>query len=375
MAYLVSFPFYFFESGSPQVSTFIIAAQLLYFFVYEEKLKSGSYFQKVNRVAFFLAMWVIALNVFYHYYLTFFDGYEKFEFLMSASYFLLNWWILLLPMILYQKYGQYFLQVTFIGLFLGIVFPIVFHLLGFSPPVKDRVVLFFKNPNQLGYYCLLALTMILIIRDQVSGVKPYYFLIASLGCLYMAFVSISFAAIGSVVLLFMVDFLSRSKNRVRNIASMGILGLAIFSIISSTQSGQDAIRVFTVRQESKEATERGGEKTEYQKRNYDRIENHPEYLALGAGEGAYERFVSFDSGNEIHSTFGTIAFCYGMPGLILFIFLIYMAMKYLKPLHRFYAMPILIYGITHNGVRFSMFWVTLAIFATIGFHRIVRKTR
>ena len=52
-------------------------------------------------------------------------------------------------------------------------------------------------------------------------------------------------------------------------------------------------------------------------RGYDRIWQFPEYLLLGAGEGAYSRFRNWDD-NEFHSTFGTIVFSYGFVGSAFF---------------------------------------------------------
>jgi hypothetical protein len=319
----------------------------------------------------FLTFWILLVNVFFNVYLIMVYGYKKFDFFMSFAYFLLNWLVLLLPLLLYLKYGQRFLQATFYGLLIGVLLPIVLHFAGLSSPVKYRTVLFFKNPNQLGYYSLLAATMVLLIRDQIKGIKPHYFLMLSLGCLYTAFLSVSMAALASVALLFVLDLVSRSKNRVRNIFSMFVLSVLIYGAVVSTTQGIAALDMFNIRLESKEAATSGRDArgSEYEKRNYERISNHPEYLVLGAGEGAYERFISWDPGNEIHSSFGTVAFCYGLPGTILLLMVIYLSMRHLKFLHQLYAMPIFLYGITHNGLRFSMFWVTIAVFAVLGLHR------
>lgn len=94
-------------------------------------------------------------------------------------------------------------------------------------------------------------------------------------------------------------------------------------------------------------------------RGYYRITEYPEYWILGAGEGAYlERFGRI---MEFHSTLGNIQVSYGIIGLILFLKFLYLALKNNKFRDWYILFCILIYGITHNGIRNSLFWIFLAL--------------
>src|SRR2546422_1043712 len=60
-----------------------------------------------------------------------------------------------------------------------------------------------------------------------------------------------------------------------------------------------------------------GKEESMEMRGYDRMTNHPQYLLFGAGEGAYYRFQSAWP-RELHSSYGTLLFCYGIFGTALF---------------------------------------------------------
>ena len=71
-------------------------------------------------------------------------------------------------------------------------------------------------------------------------------------------------------------------------------------------------------------------------------------------------------GYEIHSTFAMILTAYGIIGFLIFSLLI---LVWILDIKRSYGLrgaicicaPALLYGLTHNGIRFSMFWVLFAI--------------
>jgi hypothetical protein len=93
-------------------------------------------------------------------------------------------------------------------------------------------------------------------------------------------------------------------------------------------------------------------------RGYDRIWRYPEYLFLGAGEGvAYRILKRGDDLNELHSTWGTLLFSYGIAGFLSFMTMIVIVFRRAPWRHLLYFMPIAFYGLTHQGLRFSMLWV------------------
>jgi hypothetical protein len=94
-----------------------------------------------------------------------------------------------------------------------------------------------------------------------------------------------------------------------------------------------------------------------QGRGYDRIWLHPEYVFVGAGEGAPGRLTSHGRDQELHSTWGTLLFSYGITGFLLFLVMLAVIFYRAPWRHMLYFLPIALYGLTHQGLRFSMLWV------------------
>ena len=109
----------------------------------------------------------------------------------------------------------------------------------------------------------------------------------------------------------------------------------------------------------------------FSSRGYDRIWEFPQYLLFGAGEGAYDRFRRWDN-QEFHSTFGTILFSYGLVGSTFFVW--WMLKLYrVSGIHYFaYLFPPVLYGVAHQGLRFSLLWLLLAFLGIAGQTRLQR---
>ena len=111
-----------------------------------------------------------------------------------------------------------------------------------------------------------------------------------------------------------------------------------------------------------EALEKGGENLE--ERGYDRLWKFPEYLFLGSGEGANERWGERSSfTGEIHSTLAGLAFYYGLPGVVMFfgfLFNLWRRIPYMWM--RLLLIAPFIYSLSTYNLRNSMFWVGMGIF-------------
>lgn len=209
-----------------------------------------------------------------------------------------------------------------------------------------RQALFFKNPNQLGYYAMLAATVILLARER-SRLSLHWLVFGMVGALILGVISLSRSAMMSMALLLLLAF----RLRPRLLLLGAVITVTVLALVWIQLPVLARDRLFLMTPEFDDSIAGRG---------YDRIFNHPAYLLFGAGEGAFGRFESFLQG-EIHSTFGTIAFAYGVPGLVLFG--VYMA----KILRRsggsswLLILPALAYGLTHQGLRFTMLWVLFGV--------------
>ena len=95
-------------------------------------------------------------------------------------------------------------------------------------------------------------------------------------------------------------------------------------------------------------------------RGYDNFASSLKSLVFGKG-GFYGH-----NEKEIHSTIGNILISYGLVGLTIFVIFLWFVF-YNKPIVLFYMfLPVMIYGIVHNGIRQPFFWIYLALVLSHG---------
>jgi len=103
-----------------------------------------------------------------------------------------------------------------------------------------------------------------------------------------------------------------------------------------------------------------------EERGYDRIWHNERYLLLGAGEGGLSRFdTAYVKNMELHSSPGTLLFSYGVVGSILFLVFTWRVIRRARLLFMITLLPPLLYTGAHQGLRFTMLWVVLAIFMAV----------
>lgn len=358
--WVIAFPFYFFPAGSIQPSDFFIII-----FAGAYIILNGFKFFKDGKTVFkgflrfCLYLTIINLSV------------PLFNFgmrlvglpwyLLSAFYYF-NLVLIGFALALHKQYGTRFLYTTVYACIFSGILQITLSNIFATSGEGVRGALFFTNPNQLGYYSLSALTIVLVLESMIK--IPKFIVYASFFIFsYMSLVSVSKAAMGSMVILFATYLIANKVFSVKNILAIVIVGGIGFFAIMKTQFGQTFLKNYELREQNEET--RPDTITEWEYRGYDRISNHPQYLIFGAGEGGYNRFDTFITNHEIHSSIGTIVFCYGIPGSILFALFVYALLRKLPWNYLLYSIPIFAYGATHMGLRFSIFWVALMMFPVI----------
>jgi hypothetical protein len=264
-----------------------------------------------------------------------------------------NAMVFICALVTYQRFGDRFLRVTVATTFVTIVLQVVasFFFLGGD---NFRASLFFNSPNQLGYYALLSACLIVITQRRLQ----YGLLTASIGvmgCAYLALLSASRASLGAIaILLFLLLF---SNPRIIVVAS-----LAVIALMTLGGPLSHAIDKFETRSELASSTKRG---TFMEDRGYDRVWNHKEYLLFGAGEGDNRRFDNRAEPREIHSSLVGVLFCYGLIGAGLFFAFAVGVVRGANLRSAIMLLPPLAYTVAHQGLRFTMLWILLAVYITL----------
>lgn len=346
---LLSIPFYVLPSGLPQPGNVLIFFLLpLAFYGWNGRLpKVGS--RPLKWLGWF-TFWVCLVNIVWALILGEWavsgDSFTVFPF-----YYLYNIIVFMVVLVMHQRFGDLFLRVTMHVLFIAVGIQCVASMFMLDA-TQLRNELFFNNPNQLGFWALLAASIIALCQRRLNTPK-WLTSIMLLCCAYLAFVSASRAAVGGVGILFFL--LLFSNPRLVVIGSLVVLGLVfaggpVAEVLNATE------RRIEYRRDEQLSTGRG----------YDRMWTHKEHLALGAGEGAKYRFAENpDLVIEIHSSLGTVLFSYGVIGTLLFLAFLWNVISRTTLRTSLMLAPCLAYMVTHQGLRFSMLWVFLAMFVIV----------
>lgn len=268
-------------------------------------------------------------------------------FLITPVFYIYNALAFGLALVLHRRYGDTFLQVTAYSAIASVWIQAALSLVVASK--GPRGVVLFNNPNQLGYYALLSCTILVVLqlRLRMGMVVTSLSIVAAA---YLAAVSASKSAlVGMAVLVALSMF-----NRVRAVLLVGLIAGLVVTFVAPVR---DAIN------RSEDRIRNDSHQTFLLERGYDRVWNHPEYWLLGSGEGGYQRFaLTTTVGSvELHSSAGTVFFCYGIVGSLLFIYFLVVAIAGLGWRTGFMLAPAAAYGVVHQGLRFTLLWLVLAV--------------
>ncbi|MCX5743406.1 MAG: hypothetical protein NT062_13010 [Proteobacteria bacterium] len=345
--YIFLIPFKLLPSGYPQpVDAFAIF--MLPFAMKRWDGKLPRPMRDVFRALTWFTIWAIVVNVGWSAIL-----WEWGVTVLNPMYYVYNATLFLLAMILYLQFGDRFLKATLYAVLAITLFQVAASfLINFG---KVRTSLFFNNSNQLGYFSLLAACLISVTQRRV-GLGLVKSSIGLTGCAYLALLTASRSALIGIGVLFIL--LMFSNPRVIAIAALAAIGLVL-----SGGPVSDAIDTSQRRM----TEDRDPNRNFFEDRGYDRIWENKEYLFTGAAEGHADRFADDTKQHnlEIHSSAGTILFSYGIIGVVLFTIFVWRVVRGAQRRLAFMLLPLLMHSMAHQGLRFSLLWVLLAIFVAI----------
>lgn len=224
---------------------------------------------------------------------------------------------------------------------------------------KDEMIrqtISFNNPNQLGYWSLLSLCIFLSIANRLKF--PWYIQTIVPICLcYTVALSLSKAAMLASVLTIFIHVV---KNKKMLVIALIVAAIGYVALENSIIAGHVTSRIDNIGQQYDDS---------FYARGYLRIVAWPQYILLGAGEGGIYRWDDSEYSDdrfEIHSTMATILFSYGLVGLSLFLAAIWCIYRGTSFGQFIYVLPPFLYGITHQGLRFSLFWLLFAVVLVLG---------
>jgi hypothetical protein len=275
----------------------------------------------------------------------------KDTFLLFPIYYLFNALVMLVTLVLYLRHGDGLLRLTMWCLLISIGIQIVGSFFTHYNHLRSRI--FFNNPNQLGYYAVLAACMVALLQRKLR-LGLLVTAIGLLGCLYLALLSASRAAAGGAAVVLVVCLVSNPRIV---LAAVPLVAALVFTgpVARAIESTERRVTV-----------DQFPEHNFLEERGWGRIYDNPEYVLLGAGEGGTSRFRdSLIGTHEIHSSAGMLIFSYGLVGTFLFLWFAWRVLQRSRLGASLMLTPIISFTIAHHGLRDSTLWMVLAIFLTL----------
>jgi len=357
-AFILLFPFYFFSSGQPQISHMVLIAIFgLVFLLFLQK-----FLNLVVRYKIFMIFLIYIIYVNTSWLMVTYNT----SFIINSLFYIFN---ILLVYSTYLLYEEGFISnkslrnAVFFTLLLQ--FTLLMAMSGFN--LNSRNILYFNNPNQLGYFAIAILNFYFIL--SVNKVEHHennkLTFLMDMGVYFMALVLVLSSSSKSsiisylliLILLLYVVLIQRatySKTFIGFIVGILFVAVSMYhldTIVKLVENMAMFNRLENMGNQSDDSLSGRG---------YDRIFKYAQYVFLGAGEGMNSRFAASGHHGELHSTAANILFSYGAVGFTLFLAL-FINVKFQIMRVLFYISPIMLYGLAHNGIRSPLFWMVLAL--------------
>lgn len=355
--YFILKPIYLWSSGLPQISDMILLLLILVY-VIKKKFTIVIYFEskKFLMIGMLFVLYVVLINSVWVLILNTAD-----IFIITSLFYVYNFIVVVLVLVLYSDYKEKIIEVTYKATLISVFIQVFMFFVG-GGFLGGRMTVGFNNPNQLGYYALLVTTILMFSSKRIT-VKTEMFVMGLISSLILAAASLSKATIISIVCCVFIFFFTKNENKrfKRNFTIIVVVSAILIIYIYQTTSIIQNNQLFQSVQNRINAVGSDSDDS-FAGRGYERITEHPEYWIFGAGEGEFPR-LGFGS-HELHSTLGNIQVSYGIIGLILFLRFMYLGLKNDKYRSWYIIIVIMTYGLTHNGIRNSLFWILLALIAS-----------
>jgi len=335
--YVFSFPFYIFASGSVQASAIplLLTAAILSL---ESKPVDLSPYRPIIASFVIYILYVCTINF------TYFLVEADTSFLKHSLFYIYNAIVLVVAFSVYARFGRRFHIATSWAFISSLTAQFVLWPIAPVPPKGPDygwLVLFFNNPNQLGDYCVVvAVCVLYAYRERLIKARWAYWvtLLAGIISLYTLSRSSTAAILIDAMLVYPVYLL----------AAGGLVGAVVF--LANSDQILVVTRFMGRMQDMSNALQN--------MRQINRVWENPEYTIFGAGEGGFD--ARFSTDKEIHSTFVEIFFSYGIVGMALFGFFLYIVLRNFTFRRLVYFGPLLAYGMFHDAIRVSVIWVLIA---------------
>ncbi len=373
--YLLLKPYYIFQSGSIQPGDLFIVLALIFFMLIDKNRINVK--KIINSERHFVIFVFITILINTIYYLI----YNDVDFLLSSIYFVFNLIAVILFAFACEKKETFLINISNILKF-NLIIQLILCFLNIGKIYGGfRYMGTFNDPNQFGYYILLSFCYIYIINIRYKNIKNVFlYLLISVYLIFECSSTGMFLGICAFLLLYIINFVTKIPIYLKKykltfvliLTTTFILSLIILTInplkneilLDKISNNHMVNRV--IEKLNKLNTDNSkNEINLLEERGYDKIYYYPQYILFGAGGGKYERFEKTVHYGEIHATFPSILFCYGIIPFLILIKWIYIKLKGMKKDYLVAYIALLVESFTLLNQRQALFWIIIMLYKYI----------
>jgi len=344
------FPLYSFSSGGMQLShMFLLLGSLVFFF--------KNHFYVKNNISIKLIFSLAALIFIREFYGLIFQL-GSIEYINSVYFIFYNLIIFsfFLSYLISNGFSKY-LTFSLLGSIGLAIIPILIQGINLSVSSgATRVIGTFNNPNQLGYFsvCIFSILTCLYYFKKINNITYFLSIIFAILLCILSLSKAAMVALTLAILFFSLDYAKHHPKKLILAISLILLFSYKFILNLDLEDLTFVNRISNIGSDNDDSLAGRGYNVIFEATGLE--------LAFGLG---VEKVVGI-FGHEVHSTFMSMMIHYGILGFIIFSFFIfyifynvYNKLGLTKTSVLF--IPFFVYGITHNGTRFTIFWIFLAL--------------
>jgi hypothetical protein len=376
--YLLLRPYYFFDSGGLQISDYFLILAFLMLVLVNKNRKVDIFKElKENKEFYIFTLLILFVNLFY------FLVYFNFKFILSTSYYIFISIALILFSYSFRHNKKFLINMEKIFK-LNLIIQLVIYFLNYGRYYGTfRYMGTFNDPNQFGYYIFISFCFIYLLTIKNKKQSLIYFIISFFLILESSSTGMLLGMLAFIVLYlfnFIVSFGNHFKENIKKIITMSLFSVLILLIVSSVLIVNPSLniniydrisnlqiinRVNDKIRRSQESSY-SGTLNLWQERGYDKIYLYPQYILYGSGEGEYERFSLAAHNDEIHATFPSMLFYYGIFPFYFLLAWIYKKIRKLPLKALIIYLTILAESFTLLNQRQVLFWLFIMILSLFG---------
>ncbi len=160
--YFVLTPFYFWSSGLPQVADVVMVIAVAWFWLGRRlRLRYPKQAKRFLLVGLLFVFYVMAAN------LVWMSILSSLQMARVSLFYVYNFLIAAMVVFMYGEHGSKLYEVTFQATLLSVVTQFFLFAVG-GGFTGGRMVAFFNNPNQLGYYSLMVASIMIFLSTKIT---------------------------------------------------------------------------------------------------------------------------------------------------------------------------------------------------------------